>query len=72
MSVVKMTAEPYEFEFDPHTTALLVIDMQRDFGLIHGAQLGWGVSPLVALGYAMFGATCLALGTREPNAAVST
>jgi AGZA family xanthine/uracil permease-like MFS transporter len=30
-------------------------------GLIHGAQLGWGVSPLVALGYVMFGATCLVL-----------
>jgi biuret amidohydrolase len=25
------TAEPYEFSFDPSTTALLVIDMQRDF-----------------------------------------
>jgi biuret amidohydrolase len=24
-------AEPYEFEFDPETTALVVIDMQRDF-----------------------------------------
>jgi nicotinamidase-related amidase len=24
-------AEPYEFEFDPRTAALLVIDMQRDF-----------------------------------------
>lgn len=24
-------AEPYEFEFDPKTTALLIIDMQRDF-----------------------------------------
>jgi nicotinamidase-related amidase len=24
-------AEPYEFEFEPATTALLVIDMQRDF-----------------------------------------
>jgi AGZA family xanthine/uracil permease-like MFS transporter len=30
-------------------------------GLIHGAQLGWGVSPLVALGYVLFGAICLAL-----------
>lgn len=30
-------------------------------GLIHGAQLGWNVSPLVALGYVMFGATCLVL-----------
>ena len=35
-------------------------------GLIHGAQLGWAVSPLVALGYAMFGATCLALGATQP------
>ena len=31
MSVAKMQAEPYEFEFDPRTTALLIIDMQRDF-----------------------------------------
>ncbi len=31
-------------------------------GLIHGAQLGWAVSPLVAVGYVMFGATCLLLG----------
>ena len=27
----RVTAEPYEFEFDPQSTALLVIDMQRDF-----------------------------------------
>jgi nicotinamidase-related amidase len=27
----RVTAEPYEFEFDPSTTALVVIDMQRDF-----------------------------------------
>jgi biuret amidohydrolase len=26
-----VVAEPYEFEFDPATTALIVIDMQRDF-----------------------------------------
>ena len=30
-------------------------------GLIHGSHLGWQVSPLVALGYVMFGATCLVL-----------
>ena len=30
-------------------------------GLIHGAQLGWAVSPLVALGYALFGGLCFAL-----------
>jgi AGZA family xanthine/uracil permease-like MFS transporter len=34
-------------------------------GLIHGAQLGWAVSPLVALGYALFGATCLVLAVRS-------
>jgi biuret amidohydrolase len=27
----KVQAEPYEFEFDPKTCALVVIDMQRDF-----------------------------------------
>jgi len=27
----RVTAEPYEFDFDPQTTALVVIDMQRDF-----------------------------------------
>jgi adenine/guanine/hypoxanthine permease len=37
-------------------------------GLIHGAQLGWAVSPLVALGYALFGVTCLLLAVREPVA----
>jgi AGZA family xanthine/uracil permease-like MFS transporter len=30
-------------------------------GLIHGAQLGWAQSPLVALGYVLFGFTCLVL-----------
>ena len=35
-------------------------------GLIHGAQLGWAVSPLVALGYAMFGVTCLVLERGQP------
>jgi hypothetical protein len=26
-----VNAEPYEFEFDPKTTALVMIDFQRDF-----------------------------------------
>jgi len=34
-------------------------------GLIHGAQLGWAVSPMVSLGYAMFGVICFALGRGE-------
>jgi AGZA family xanthine/uracil permease-like MFS transporter len=32
------------------------------FGFIHGSQLGWAVSPQVALGYVLFGAVCLAAG----------
>ena len=31
MSPNKIKAEPYEFTFDPTTTALVIIDMQRDF-----------------------------------------
>ena len=46
-----MQAEPYEFGFDPQSTALVVIDMQRDFvepgGF--GAALGNDVTPLQAV-----------------------
>src|SRR5262245_46538683 len=31
MATKAIKAEPYEFEFDPKATALLIIDMQRDF-----------------------------------------
>jgi AGZA family xanthine/uracil permease-like MFS transporter len=34
-------------------------------GLIHGEQLGWAVSPTVALGYVFFGVTCLLLARGE-------
>jgi len=48
MSRIVMQAEPYEFEFDPASTALVVIDMQRDFvepgGF--GEALGNDVTPL--------------------------
>ena len=51
MSAASMNAEPYAFEFDPRTTALLVIDMQRDFvepgGF--GEALGNDVTPLQAV-----------------------
>jgi AGZA family xanthine/uracil permease-like MFS transporter len=36
-------------------------------GLIHGAQLGWNVSPMVALGYVLFGLTCLVLSRGQPE-----
>lgn len=35
------------------------------FGFIHGAQLAWAASPLVALGYTMLGAICLAAALRQ-------
>jgi nicotinamidase-related amidase len=45
------TAHPFGFDFDPATTALIVIDMQRDFiepgGF--GAALGNDVAPLQAI-----------------------
>jgi biuret amidohydrolase len=43
-------AEPYELEFDPQTTALLIIDMQRDFVMPggFGEALGNDVTPLQA------------------------
>jgi AGZA family xanthine/uracil permease-like MFS transporter len=40
-------------------------------GLIHGAQLGWAVSPMVALGYLLFGLTCFALARGQPDAPAS-
>jgi nicotinamidase-related amidase len=45
-----MQAEPYELEFDPQATALLIIDMQRDFVMPggFGEALGNDVTPLQA------------------------
>jgi nicotinamidase-related amidase len=50
MTRKQMGAEPYEFEFDPTSTALLIIDMQRDFVLPggFGEALGNDVTPLQA------------------------
>ncbi|HXX11412.1 MAG TPA: cysteine hydrolase family protein, partial [Burkholderiales bacterium] len=50
MSNRAMGAEPYELEFDLERTALLIIDMQRDFVLPggFGEALGNDVSPLQA------------------------
>jgi nicotinamidase-related amidase len=48
MSRKLMLAEPYELEFDPAATALVIIDMQRDFVLPggFGEALGNDVTPL--------------------------
>jgi len=51
MALKAMPAEPYAFTFDPQSTALLIIDMQRDFvepgGF--GEALGNDVTPLQAV-----------------------
>jgi len=51
MSRSTIDAEPYEFDFDPKRTALVIIDMQRDFvqpgGF--GEALGNDTSPLQAV-----------------------
>ena len=33
-------------------------------GLIHGTQLGWGISPIVALGYVFFALVCLGVAAQ--------
>ena len=50
MSNKAIEAEPYQLEFDPKTTALLIIDMQRDFVMPggFGEALGNDVAPLQA------------------------
>jgi nicotinamidase-related amidase len=71
---ITVEAEPYEFGFDPEHTALLVIDMQRDFvqpgGF--GEQLGndvsrlrWVIEPLQAVLGRMREDGYLVIHTRE-------
>ena len=50
MANMAIEAEPYELEFDLTTTALLIIDMQRDFVMPggFGEALGNDVTPLQA------------------------
>lgn len=71
---ITVEAEPYEFAFDPEHTALLVIDMQRDFvqpgGF--GEQLGndvsrlrWVIEPLQAVLGRMRENGYLVIHTRE-------
>jgi AGZA family xanthine/uracil permease-like MFS transporter len=38
-------------------------------GLIHASQLGWGASPVVALGYVIFAVICLAVAAQAPKMA---
>ena len=47
--MLSMKAEPYDFEFDPKKTALVMIDFQRDFVYPggFGEALGNDTSPLL-------------------------
>jgi len=38
------------------------------FGFIHGVQLAWAASPMVALGYLLLGGICILVAIREENA----
>jgi isochorismate hydrolase len=39
MAACLFPAEPYRLEFDPEPKALLIIDMQRDFGFWESREL---------------------------------
>ena len=74
MSVLEVPAEPFPYRFDPARTALLVIDMQRDFVLPGGfgdslgndVSLLWAaVEPLRRLLAAARAAGLYVLHTRE-------
>jgi adenine/guanine/hypoxanthine permease len=58
-----------EREFMKAAAYALVAAVLSFFGFIHGAQLAWMASPMVALGYVLLGAICLAVGLSEEQAA---
>jgi len=58
-----------EREFMKAAAYALVAAVLSFFGFIHGAELAWMASPMVALGYVLLGAICLAVGLSEERAA---
>ncbi len=50
MTQQTIQAEPYEFAFNPKSTALVMIDMQRDFVEPGGLRRGAGQRRLTAAG----------------------
>ena len=47
---------------------VVVVAILSFFGFIHGAQLGFGVSPSVSIGYLLLAAICLTVGRRATTA----
>jgi AGZA family xanthine/uracil permease-like MFS transporter len=58
-----------EREFMKAAAYALVAAVLSFVGFIHGAQLAWMASPMVALGYVLLGVICLAVGLSEEQAA---
>jgi AGZA family xanthine/uracil permease-like MFS transporter len=52
-------------EFMKAAAYSLVAAVLSFFGFIHGAQLAWMASPMVALGYVLLGAICLSVAMSE-------
>ncbi|MFI4982441.1 MAG: regulator, partial [Nevskiales bacterium] len=57
-----------EREFMKAAAYALVAAVLSFFGFIHGAQLAWMASPMVALGYVLLGAICLGVALSEEQA----
>jgi AGZA family xanthine/uracil permease-like MFS transporter len=55
-------------EFMKAAAYSLVAAVLSFFGFIHGAQLAWMASPMVALGYVLLGAICLSVALSEEQA----
>jgi adenine/guanine/hypoxanthine permease len=54
-------------EFMKAAAYSLVAAVLSFFGFIHGAQLAWMASPMVALGYVLLGAICLSVAMSEQS-----
>jgi adenine/guanine/hypoxanthine permease len=54
-------------EFMKAAAYSLVAAVLSFFGFIHGAQLAWMASPMVAVGYVLLGAICLSVAMSEPT-----
>ena len=54
-----------DHEFNRAAAYSLAAAVLSFFGFIHGAQLAWMASPLVALGYALLGLICLGTAVHE-------
>ncbi|MGO8797650.1 MAG: regulator [Roseiarcus sp.] len=55
-------------EFNKAAAYALAAAALAFFGFIHGAQLAWAASPMVALGYVLLAGICLAVAWREESA----